>query len=125
MTITVYTDPNRNLTIFKPSGLLEFEEVLFALKAFYDDEPTSNMLIDLMTDLPTIPISSKEIQELAKFKPRFEDRRSPGKTAILATTDLHFGMARMFEAQSEFYGSPHAVMVFKDFVSAISWLGVS
>ena len=124
MPITVDTDPNKDLTIFKPTGLLEFEEVLFALKAFYDDEPTPNMLIDL-SDLPTIQISSKEIQELAKFKPRFEGRRSRGKTAILATTDLHFGMARMFEAQSKIHGAPHTVMVFKDLVSAISWLDES
>jgi hypothetical protein len=124
MPITVDTDPERDLTIFKATGLIEFEEVLFALKAFYDDEPTPNMLIDL-AELPTIQISSKEIQELAVFQPRFEGNRAPGKTAILATDDLHFGMARMFEAQSKIHGATHAVMTFKDLGSAISWLDES
>ena len=124
MPITVDTDPNRDLTIYKATGLIEFEEVLYALKAFYDDEPTPNMLIDL-TDLPTIQISPKEIQELAAFQPRFSGNRAPGITAILATTDLHFGLARMFEAENAIHGSPHAVMVFKDMASAISWLDES
>ena len=78
-----------------------------------------------LTELPTIQISSKEIQELAAFKPQFQCIRSPGKTAILAFTELHFGMARMFESQNANQGSSHAVMVFKDIVAAISWLDES
>lgn len=115
------TDPDRKLTIFTATGLILFEEVLFALKAFYDDKPTPNMLIDL-TALPTIQVSSNEIEKLAAFQPRFEGKRAPGKTAILATADLHLGMARLFEDQNAVQDSPHAVRIFKSMESAISWL---
>lgn len=121
MPITVDTDPERDLTIFKATGLIEFEEVLYALKAFYNDEPTPNMLIDL-TDLPTIQISSKQIHELAAFQPRFEGKRAPGKTAIFATAGLHLGMSKLFEDQNAIQGSPHAVRIFTSMDSAIFWL---
>jgi len=121
MPITVDTDPDRDLTIYTPTGLIEFEEVLFALKAFYEGEPTQNMLIDL-TNLPEIQISPKDIQELASFQLRFEGNRPPGKTAILATADSHFCLASFFEDQNAIQGSPHAVRIFKSMDSAISWL---
>jgi hypothetical protein len=112
MPITVDTDLDRDLTIFKVTGTLEFEEVMLDLKAFYDGEPTQKVLVDL-TDQPTIQISSQEIQEITAYQPRFEGKRVPGRTAILATTDLHFGLARKFEAQSDIEGAPHSVRVFK------------
>jgi hypothetical protein len=91
------------------------------LQAFYDNSPTPGVLIDL-ADLPTIQIASKEITTLAAFKPRFEGKRSPGRTAVLAAEQLHFGMARMFESQNEIQDSPHTVKVFRDIDSAISWI---
>ena len=121
MPITVDTDPNRDLTIYTATGLIEFEEVLFALKAFYEGEPTRKMLIDL-TNLPEIQISPQEIQELASFQLRFDGNRATGKTAILATADSHLGLARVFEDQNAIQGSPHAFRIFKSMDSAISWI---
>ena len=124
MPITVDTDPDRDLTIYTATGLIEFEEVLFALKAFYEGEPTRNMLIDL-TNLPEIQISPKEIQELASFQLRFEGNRPPGKTAILATADSHLGLASNFEDQNAIQGSPHAFRISKSMEAAISWFDES
>jgi len=124
MPITVDTDPGRDLTIYTATGLIAFEEVLFALKAFYEGEPTRNMLIDL-TNLPEILISSEEIRELASFQLRFQGNRTAGKTAILATTDSHLDLATSFEDQNAIQGSPHAVRIFKRMDSAISWIDES
>jgi len=121
MPITVDTNLGRNLTIFKATGMLEFEEVILVLRDFYSDEPTANVLVDL-SKLPTVQVSAKEIQALAVFQPRFEGKRVPGKTAILAPSELMFGLAKMFEAQSGIQNAPHSVRVFKSIASAISWI---
>ena len=124
MPITVDTDPDRELTIFKASGLLAFEEVVPVVEAFYENEPTRNVLWDL-TDVSDTQISSEEVKRLTSFKFRQEAKRAPGKTAFLATSDLLFGLSRMFEAQSTIKSVSHLVMVFKDMASAISWLDES
>ena len=124
MPIIIDTDPEQDLTIFKATGTLEFNELLSVVKHFYAGKPTLNVLLDL-TEVPSVQITTDEIRELAGFKPRFESKRPPGKTAILGTSDLVFGLARMFETQSEIMDVPHAVRVFKKLAMAMSWLDSS
>ena len=121
MPITVDTDPDRDLTIFTATGLLEFEEVVPVVKAFYENDPTRNVLWDL-TEVPGTQISAEEVKTLTSFRFRKESSRAPGKTAFVAASSLLFGLSRMFEAQSTIQGSAHIVMVFKDMASAIFWI---
>lgn len=121
MPITVDTDPGRDRTIFKATGLLEFEEVVPVVRAFYENEPTPNLLWDL-NDVPDTQISPEEMRTITSFKFRKEGQRTPGRTAFLVANDTLYGLSRIFEAQSAIQGAAHAVMVFKDMTSANSWL---
>lgn len=49
-------------------------------------------------------------------------RLGDGKLAIVVATDLHYGIARMYEVQSG--DSPRPVQTFRDIAPALEWLGL-
>jgi nicotinic acid phosphoribosyltransferase len=46
-----------------------------------------------------------------------------GKTAIVASTDLWFSLARMYAAFAEINNLSHIIQVFRFMDEAIKWLG--
>ena len=54
-------------------------------------------------------------------KPRTDITSSLGRVAVIATTDIAFGMSRMHEILSEME-SPQNITVFRDTGSALKWL---
>ena len=121
MPITSNRDRTKDLTIFKVTGVLSFGLVFPVVKSFYDGDPTSHVLWDLI-DTTDIQFTSEEVLELVRFKPRFEGKRNPGKTALVAQEDVLFGLSRMFEIQSGIQEAPYAVMVFRSLYEAHQWL---
>ena len=71
-------------------------------------------------------VSVKRINELAYLSSSMDSRASPSKLAIVATADLHFGLARMYQAHREMTKkSTKEVRVFRSREEALKWLGAS
>jgi hypothetical protein len=71
----------------------------------------------------TTNITGDEIRELAQERERVDRRqRRPGPVAIVAQTDVFFGMFRMFDTLTE---QIRPIRVFRDVAEAERWLGAA
>ena len=120
MPITSYIDKARDLTVFTVTGVINFDDALPVVKAFYEGVPTKNVLWDL-SETTDEQFTSQEVEAIASFGKRYEAERASGKTAFIAQKDILFGLSRMFEIQSVLKQSPHSVMVFRKKDEAFEW----
>jgi hypothetical protein len=119
--ISSHTDPTRQLTIFSPTGVLNFNEIMSAITSFYEGSPTKNVLWDL-NEVSKINITSQEIEKIAASRPQYNKKRPEGKTAIVTRNDYYFGLSRMFETYSQLKNIPFQVMVFHTIKEAYQWV---
>ncbi len=124
MPITSNIDKVKELTIFKVIDALCFDEVITAVKTFYIEKPTQNVLWDLI-DTTEIELTSEEVEKVASFRPRKEGKRALGKTAFVAQQTVFYGLSRMFEIQSEIHRVPHKIKVFRSMDEALQWIDKS
>ena len=128
MPITSKVDKIINLTLFTLTGELTIDEILGALKSFWEArELTLNTIWDARNAIVT-NIKSSEIETIAGFigqyRNRFEERKN-GKAAIVATTDLQYGLSRILETLYERENAPIKLRPFRTMEKAIQWLGQS
>ena len=121
MPIHFYIDETKKLTIFKPIDVLQYDEVISAVKSFYEGQPTENVLWDL-TDITRIQLTSEQVETIASFSLRSDGTRPKGKTAFVATEDVAFGLSRMFGTLSEVKEVPIQVSIFRSMEKAYQWL---
>jgi hypothetical protein len=124
MPISLHIDKIKDLSIFKATGVLSFDMAFPVVQTFYEGDPTRHVLWDLI-GVTQIDFSSEEIATLVRFKPRYKGKRKLGKTAFVAQSDIHFGLARMFEIQSSIQDAPFPIMVFRSLSGAHQWLDES
>jgi hypothetical protein len=71
-------------------------------------------------------VSPDRVAKLANLSSSMDAPDSPSKLAIIATSDLHFGLGRMYQAHREMAKqSTKAVKVCRSREVALKWLGVS
>ena len=121
MPISVHINKEKDLTTFKVVGILDFDAVMSAVKAFYTGKPTKHVLWDAK-DATDVKLTSDEVGTIARLRERFEGKREAGKTALVAHKDIVFGLSRMFEVQSSLERAPYDVMVFRNTDDACKWL---
>ena len=121
MPISSEIDLDKDIKIFTASGKLTFDEAMLEIKKFYD-QPTKNVMWDLR-NVSDVKLSTEEVIEMAGLDQRTESSsRIDGKTAIVASQDLIFGLGRMFQSLSEFNAVPFDVMIFRSINEAQDWL---
>ncbi len=128
MPITSKVDKIKNLTIFTLTGELTIDKILGALKSFWEaHELTLNTLWDARNAVVT-NLKSSEIENIAgligQYRNRFEERKD-GKAAIVATTDLQYGLSRILGTFYEREDVPIKLQPFRTMEEAIKWLGQS
>ena len=121
MPIKMESDHKRNLTTFSASGELTYAEQIAALQEFYGTKPTVNVLWDFRA-ITGNRISSRELGHIIAFVKENEKKRPAGKTALVASTDAHFGLARMSEIMAEGEGLPWAMRAFRSIERAFDWI---
>jgi len=114
----------KNLTFHKVNGLLMAGEFISASKSFYTENITLNVLWDL-TEVDLSKISTNEIMQIVREIRIYADARAGGKTALVFSTGLGFGLGRMIEAFSEIEDMPIDIRSFKSLEKAEEWLGIS
>ena len=122
MPIKFSVDQTKNLSTFLVNGPLNYDEVHAVIKRFYENKyppPTKNILWDLR-NASVNEIRYEEARELAFFASIIDHRKLIGRTAIVASDDVVFGVSRMFGA---FIDNTALVFeIFRDFDKAYKWI---
>lgn len=119
MPLTYRVDKDSHIVRSQGSGALSVEDLLqyfAASRADPEFEPSMHRLMDLreVTQLP----SSADVRSLATFV-RTKAPTETARMAILASSDLAFGVSMMFKA---FVGYGERLLVVRDEAEANAWL---
>ena len=122
LSIISHIDASRTLTIFEAEGPLFFDEMVLAIKHFFegkDTPPTNNILWDLRNATVDHSLSGN-VEELAIFACQIDKRKGLIKTAIVASNDAVFDFAQLYK--SHISRPSIKFEVFRAMDDAIEWL---
>jgi len=125
MPITSEVEKTKNLTIYTLTGELTLDEILNALKSFWE---AHTLTLNLLWDARSAKVSQLKSEEVAKitgfigqYKHRFEERKG-GKAAIVASSNLQYGLSRILGTFYEIEGFPTQLRIFRIMDEAMEWL---
>ncbi len=121
MPINTHIDEAKKLMVFKATGALRYDDIIYAVKSFYEGQPTENVLWDL-SDITEIQLTPEQVESIVSLSQRFNIARSKGKTAFVAQKDLVYGLSRMFNTLGEIMGAPFQRGAFRSMEEAYQWL---
>jgi hypothetical protein len=120
--IETHIDRENDLTVYSVSGGFTAEQVGQAIEDFYAGEPTIRVLWDF-TEATFENISATVPQQMAgASRQHAGERQSGGKTAMVFTTDVGYGLGRMFESMRISQESHVAYRTFRSREEAMLWL---
>ena len=120
MSITTETDNDRQLTIHTGIGNVTFEEFMELMKQFYADPQTMNVLWDVRKAI--IDISFKETEVLVNYITPYSNKRASGKSAVVISRELEYGMSRVVKNLLEINKIPFRFKIFRSYEEAMHWL---
>jgi len=121
--LTKQIEQPQQLTIITGAGELSYDEVLNTIRSFYAESPTLNVLCDLR-QASAGRISSSQVNQIAELIQKLKRVRKGGRTAIVSSRDVTFGVARMLEALINIPNDDFAyeLRVFRKIKDANRWL---
>jgi len=121
--LTKQIEQPQQLTIITGTGELSYDEVLNTIRSFYAESPTLNVLCDLR-QASAERISSSQVNQIAELIQKLKRVRKGGRTAIVSSRDVTFGVARMLEALINIPNDDFAyeLRVFRKINDANRWL---
>jgi len=122
MSITTSVDNDKQLTTHTVIGEVYFEEEMTTLKQFWEGQTTKNALWDFRK-ASLARVSSKETETIMDYIKHHSGKCSVGKTALVASGDLEYGILRMAQTLAEIKGFYLQLEIFRSFEEAIQWLG--
>ena len=121
--ITRTNTEDSSTAILTVSGVFTYEDVIQALKDFYEGDVTPNMVWDF-TDADLSEMTSEHLRLIVEFAVSKARLRKKGRTAFVATKDFEFGIARMFDTFAEMGKHTIPTYTFRDMDKAIEWINV-
>ena len=117
-------DEEKDLTVQTVSGSFTVEDICDELERYYAGHATMLILWDIIrADLSSW--QADQIVSLVKKAKGYSHLRAGGKTAIVISKDLNFGISRMFQSYAENDKIAFEIRVFRDIERAKEWLGVA
>jgi len=124
MPIRIERIAEKDLTVFVVTGVLGPGEQLKALEKFYEGDPTRHVLWDFRK-VEGERYFYEDVKEIVAFSKTKAHLRPPGKTAIVTSKAVDFGLARMAKSLSEAMEMPWEAGSFTSIEDAVAWLDVS
>ena len=109
-------------TIRKIIGAISADELVDAVRDYYSGRITKYVVWDL-TQGSVRQLTAADMKRIAETVRERAHPRAGGKTAIVAPTDLEFGMCRMLNAFSEIRNIPFETHTFRTPAEAAKWFG--
>ena len=119
--ITSSLEAENDLTDVTVAGKVDVEQVLGQIISFLSGEPTQLVLWDLREGTLT-GLSSTDLQLLVERGAPFADSRKGGRTAIVCSKEVDYGLSRMFQIFASHQHIPIEVQVFRSTHEARKWL---
>jgi hypothetical protein len=113
-------DEAKGLTVHTCTGAVTQQEVLVAIRSHYDEKPTPHNLWDLR-EADLTGLVGIDVQKIASFTKAYSPERPSGKTALVSTSDLGFGLARIYQGMASDPKRPVEVKVFRTLEEAMAW----
>lgn len=114
-------DKKLDLTINNCVDEISLKDIEDKIDQFYNGEPTLHVLWDFTQAI--LPSMSTEQVEILSYQVTEKGHsRDGGKTAIVASQDLVFGLGRMFGSLSSSKNHIAEVRVFRSSEEAIAWI---
>ena len=120
-----HIDEEANLLVARLSGEIDAGTLLSEIEAAKHDgrlQPGYRTYIDL-TDAVPAGIDGETVRRAAQIACQFDAKEGPVRVAILAKSDVAYGLARMYATLSE--QLQRHVAVFRDPAPARRWLGIT
>jgi hypothetical protein len=121
MRITTEVDNDNQLTTHTVIREVTFEDALTTLNQFWEGHQTKNVLWDLRKAV-VADFSSKEAKIVSNYIKNHLEKRPEGKTAMVVSGDLEYGLSRMVQTLGEIRGLSLQIGVFRSFKEATLWL---
>jgi len=120
-TIDTNIDINRQLTIHIITGEVAPEEISNKIISYSESGPTDFVLWDFSkAELSKIKYS--HIENYISLTNQYSSYRKGGKTALLFSSILGFGLGRIFDIRLDLMESKIPYMTFKSKEDALKWL---
>ena len=119
--ITKKFDSENDMTVVTVIGKVTANEIIAAITDFYEGSVTSIILWDL-TQGDLSEIGSSDVEIIADLSVKYAEKRPSGKTAVVGSDDLAFGLSRMYEMTKELVKLPFETKTFRDIDEALKWL---
>jgi hypothetical protein len=125
MPITSQVDKTKNLIIYTMTGELTLDDIQNKIKSFWEaHDLTLNTLWDARSAKLT-NLKSSDMERItaliSRYRHRFEERRG-GKSAVVASSDLQFGLSRVLGTLYEIKDFPAKLQIFRIMDEAMAWL---
>ena len=113
----------KRLTAITVKGIVSSDQLIQILEDFYQGEFTLNLLWDLsLADLSGL--RRTQLENVMLYAKRQAHLRPGGRTAIVTSGQLHYGIGRMYEILAEVQNHPLSHYVFNDLQEAKDWLAM-
>jgi len=121
--IETIIDSQNNLSVFTVNGALIADEIIERVEEYYTRHPTK-LVLWIMGEVDLTAITSSGIERIIQIAKKHTGKRQEGKTAIVGSKDIDYGLARMYEAYTGIENLPYEYKIFRDVDEAKEWLGV-
>ena len=121
--IETIIDSQNDLSVFTVNGALIADEIIERVEEYYTRHPTK-LVLWIMGEVDLTAITSAGIERIIQIAKKHTGKRQEGKTAIVGSKDIDYGLARMYEAYTGLENLPYEYKIFKDVDEAKEWLGV-
>jgi hypothetical protein len=120
-TIDTIIDNNRQLTIHTITGEVSPDEISHKIKTYSESGPTEFVLWDF-SEAEFSGIKSSDVETFIFLTKKYSSYRKGGKTALLFSSDLGFGLGREFDISLDLTDSKIPYMTFRNRELALKWL---
>ncbi|RPI02566.1 MAG: hypothetical protein EHM64_13780 [Ignavibacteriae bacterium] len=120
-TIDTNIDTNHQLTIHTIVGEVLAEEISDKIRTYSESGPTNYVLWDFSRAVLD-KIKSHDVEIFISLTSQYASYRKGGKTALVFSSDLGFGLGREFDTYTDLKESRIPYMTFRRKEDAIKWL---
>jgi hypothetical protein len=109
------------LTVRTASGTLRADDLIAAIRSYYAGPVTKLILWDF-EKADVEEVTADQLHQLVRVTKELLPVREGGKTALVAPSDLAFGLGRMFDSEQEVSSPKVAHKTFRTQDQALEWL---